>query len=177
MDTPNEPAELLGPRLKRRVCTGARLGNKRPEVERMLLEGEAKLKIARALKISPHSVRAVERQMSGEPYVAPSGKQPAPAMGEGRSNSLPAHLKNVALRAVNAITDDKLKKATPQACALVADRLLNRADALEGKHSSFDLAVFLIQEFGAVPSHSVSRLTMEQKLTVESTDTPPVREQ
>ena len=161
-----EPNERPLPTSRHRQCTGAQLGNKRAEVERMLLEGEPKLKIARALQISPHSVRAVARQMGEEGYAAPSGDVATVRDVDQLRKSLPDRLKATAMQAVAAITPQKLDKASPQACAIVADKLLGRADAMEkyGANSGFGE---LAELYGLQASHSVSRLTLTQSVTIE----------
>ena len=151
-----------------RQCNGAKLGNKRHSVERMLLEGEPKLKIARALKISPHSVRAVARDMDAGRYAALSGSGTAAAKGAPSKSGLPDTLRNTAMRAVEAINAEKLEKASAASCAIVADRLLNRAEALESHGRDLGFLDNILATFGIQPSHSVSRLTMEQKITVET---------
>jgi hypothetical protein len=162
------PVALPLPLSRRRQCTGARLGNKRYEVEQMLLEGQPKVKIARALKISAHSVRAVAQQLGEERYAALSGDAPTAGNSEPTRKSLSETLKTKAIQAVDAITPDKLEKATPQACAMVADRLLGRADALEKQGHDMNFLANLITNFGLAPSHSASRVTLEQKVTIET---------
>jgi hypothetical protein len=163
-------AQLRGP--THRQCNGARLGNKRYEVERMLLEGEPKLKIARALKISAHSVRAVARQLGEEAYAALSGSASTVLATEVPAKTLPDRLRDKAIQAVDAITVGKLEKSSPQACAIVADRLLGRADALETRCGHVNFIGEFLNELGAQRSHAVSRLTLEQKVTVETQQTP-----
>lgn len=161
------------PTTRHRQCTGAQLGNKRAEVERMLLEGEPKLKIARALKISAHSVRAVARQMGAEDYAAPSREVSEAANGDRPRQSLPDTLKAKAMQAVGAITEDKLTKASPQACAIVADRLLGRADAMEKHGHDLEFMNQLANTYGIGQSHSVSRVTLTKQVTVETQRTEP----
>jgi hypothetical protein len=151
-----------------KVTTGVRLGRKWYEVERLLLSGESKLKIARMLKISAHSVRAVARQMDAGYYAALSGSGTAAAKGAPSKSGLPDTLRNTAMRAVAAIDAEKLAKASVASCAIVADRLLNRAEALESHGRDLGFLDDLKATFGVQPSHSVSRLTMEQKITVET---------
>lgn len=159
---PNASSEPVHrPRL--RQCNGAQLGNKRYEVERMLLEGEPKLKIARALKISAHSVRAVSRQMTEERYASHSGSATTSVATEPSAKSLPDRLRATAMKAVEAITSDKLGKASPQACAIVADRLLGRADAIETRSGGGDLIGDIMKQFGIQPSSSVSRVVVRER--------------
>lgn len=159
---------------KHRVCNGARLGRKRVEVEQLLLQGESKLKIARMLKISAHSVRAVARDLDTPGYAALSdGVATAPAMTLSPPQSIPDALRAKAMRSVEGITEEKLKKASPQACAIVADRLLGRAETIEGRMGNPHEFAQLFAEFGIVPSHSASRLTVEQRITVESQSATP----
>lgn len=138
----------------------------------MLLEGEPKVRIARALKISAHSVRAVAQQMGEERYAAPRRDTPGVGKAEPTRKSLPDALKEKAIQAVDAITSDKLRKASPQACAIVADRLLGRADALEIRGHNMDFLDNLTKQCGMELAHTVSRVTLEKKVTVETQHTP-----
>lgn len=171
----SEPVAQPLPAVTYRVCNGAKLGRKRGEVEQLLLQGESKLKIARLLKISPHSVRAVARDMD-QPGYAPlsEGIAMAPTMtpASPQAPSIPDVLRKKAMQSVDNITDEKLKKASPQACAIVADRLLGRAETIEGRTSNLDALVQIAGQFGLQPSHSASRVTLEQKITVETQHTP-----
>lgn len=165
-------AQLPGRKVK--VTTGARLGRKWYEVERLLLAGEPKLKIARMLKISAHSVRAVARGLDRPDYAALSGGQPTPVdMAASSKTGVPDTLREKAMQAVDAITPEKLGKASPQSCAIVADRLLNRAEAIEGRTNSLDALGQFFGQYGVTPSHSVSRVTLEQRVTVESATLTP----
>ena len=110
-------AQLPGRKVK--VTTGARLGRKWYEVERLLLSGEPKLKIARILKISAHSVRAVARRLDEKGYATLCGTEPAT---EPSRTGMPETLRDKAMQAVAAISPEKLEKASPQSCAIVADR-------------------------------------------------------
>lgn len=175
----SDPVAQPLPVPKHRVCNGAKLGRKRGEVEQLLLQGESKLRIARLLKISPHSVRAVARDLD-RPGYAPLSESiaTAPTMttDSPRATSIPDVLRTKAMQSVEHITDDKLKKASPQACAIVADRLLGRAETIEGRTSNLDALAQIVDHFGITPSHSASRVTLEQKITVESTaHTPLIR--
>lgn len=171
-----EPVAQPLPAVTYRVCNGAKLGRKRGEVEQLLLQGESKLKIARMLKISPHSVRAVARDLD-RPGYAPLSESvtTAPTMTPDslRAPSIPDVLRTKAMQSVEHITPEKLKKASPQACAIVADRLLGRAETIEGRTSSFDALAQIAGQFGLQPSHSASRVTLEQKITVESATSTP----
>lgn len=171
-----EPVAQALPAVTYRVCNGAKLGRKRGEVEQLLLQGESKLRIARLLKISPHSVRAVARDLDRPGYAPLSDRiATAPPMtpDSPRAPSIPDVLRTKAMQSVEHITDDKLKKASPQACAIVADRLLGRAETIEGRTSNFDALAQIVGQFGITPSHSASRVTLEQKITVETQHTPP----
>lgn len=187
MEHPLEPGEeptgepVAQPVQKRqhRVCTGARLGNKRYEVEAMLLRGESKSRIARYLQISQGSVRAVEKDLKANSYAPGSGDEATstvnipslePATPEQLQN-IPDRLRAVAMSAVLGITGEKIAKAQPQALALTADRLLNRAEAIEGRTTDLSAFIGLWKELGLAPSHSASRLTLEKKLTIETIQT------
>jgi hypothetical protein len=174
-DNHSEPVEQSLPAPTHRVCNGARLGKKRGEVEQLLLQGESKLRIARLLKISPHSVRAVARDLDRPGYAPLSGMiAAAPIMtpDSPRGPSIPDVLRKKAMQSVDCITEEKLKKATPQACAIVADRLLGRAETIEVRTSNLDALSQIAGQFGITPSHSASRVTLEQKITVETQHLP-----
>lgn len=154
-----------------RVCNGAKLGNKRREVEALLLEGQPKQRVARILNISPHVVRAVAKQMDTPGYAALSEQIALPATKGAAAPSgvsIPDLLRSKALQSVDAISEEKLRKASPSACAIVADRLLGRAESIEGRTNSLDALATIAGAFGISSSHSVSRVTLEQKVTVES---------
>jgi len=172
-DHHSEPVAQSLPVVRYRVCNGAKLGRKRGEVEQLLLQGESKLRIARLLKISPHSVRAVARDLDRPGYAALSDSVTiAPTMTSPQAPSIPDVLRTKAMQSVDNITDEKLKKASPQACAIVADRLLGRAETIEGRTSNLDALVQIAGQFGLQPSHSASRVTLEQKITVETQHLP-----
>ena len=106
---PNEPSVASPlPTPRYRQCNASKLGTKRAEVERLLLEGEPKLKIARALKISAQTVRAVARQMDPETLAPPSREVATMSNGERIRKSLPETLKEKAIQAVGAITTEKV---------------------------------------------------------------------
>jgi hypothetical protein len=175
---PGPPVALQKHVSARRQVTGVRLlPSKRRQIEQMLLAGEAKVFIARALGVSAHTVRAVAQQLSDESYTGASGgvvqSTDLPAVSNGEPiaparTSLPDTLKAKAMQAVDHITTDKLVKASPQACAIVADRLLGRADALEKSGHDLNFMGQMAHAYGITGSHSVSRVTLEQRVTVET---------
>jgi len=172
-NTPIEPVNQVAPPRQHRRCTGARLGSKKDKVIQLLAMGKSKLSIAKTLKISPSSVRAVARSLKEsypESYAAPSGDtSTAPtipcSVGPQTDSDI---LRGKARLMLAGIDDEKIRKASLSALSLGADRLLNRATSIE--NSRTDLSVFaqIATEYGIVPSHSVSRLTVKQEISVES---------
>src|SRR5215475_11944606 len=133
----SQPVDQPLPKKKHRQCNGARLGNKRYEVEWLLKEGVSKLEIARRLKISAHSVRAVARQMEAQEhasYAPPSGASVnLPAVNPPVSPNLPELLREKARLTLDGVNAEKIQKASLSSLALATDRLLNRAEAIENR--------------------------------------------
>ena len=100
--------------------------------------------------------------------AAPSGDVATKGNGEPTRKSLPETLKEKAIQAVDAITSEKLERASPQACAIVADRLLARADAMEKQGHDMEFPATIAKTYDIASSHAVSRLTLEHKVTIEN---------
>lgn len=171
---PEEPVTPVAQAIskpKHRRCTGARLGNRRYEVEDLLQQGFSKRKIARMLEISDHVVRAVAE----DPAMRAEAERYAPVSRGNESTplnpavSIPDTLRSKAMLAVGHITDEKLKKSTPQACALVADKLLKQASSLEDQRSGIGIIADVFQQMGIQASHSASRLVVRETKEVELT--------
>lgn len=175
-NTPVEPVSQAVSPHRHRPCTGGRLGNKRDKVIQMLAKGQTKSFIAKALGISRAVVRAIGKSVE-QTYAAPSGAAattlaaPCPGVPQTAAD----HLREKAMLIVQGINEEKIKKASLSSLALATDRLLNRAESLENKQTSLTVFQAIAKEYGITPSHSVSRLTVKQEISVESvqtTDTP-----
>lgn len=162
---PDDPVPPVPQPLPGSRYTGARLGKKRYEVERLLLQGEPKLKIARMLKISAHSVRAVAHDLDAGQYAAPSGAVELPT--PKKEAAIFETLRAKAREAVNHITPEKLEKSTASALALTVDRLINRADLMEDRTGNRDTIETILTQLGIQPSHASSRVTVRETKEVE----------
>jgi len=161
--------------------TGARLGSKVQLAETLLRSGASQLKVAKDLSISVRSVGEIARRMGkalSERVTALSGTQanpmlPLPAgVRSGFDAYVRGDLQRVARLSLEHITKEKAEKATLRDLSFAADKTLTRLEAIEARSSNMHAFAQIYSQFGITPSHSASRVTLEQKITVETQHTP-----
>jgi len=166
------------PRRRVQDCLdGSRLGNRVQLAEALLKAGRTITATAKDLKISRHSAQAIAARMRTEAIkgvAAPSGEQHVPPNVQKEFDTyVRGDLQRIAKLALGNITPEKAQKATVRDLSFAADKTLARLEAIEGRTSNFDALAQIVDHFGITPSHSASRVTLEQKITVETQHLPP----
>ncbi|HKQ34021.1 MAG TPA: hypothetical protein VJT11_01820 [Nitrospiraceae bacterium] len=183
MDTqPPIPETISGGKRPRKpfLLTGKRLGNKVQLAEVLLRSGASQLKVAKDLSISVRSVGEIARRMGKAPsqtITALSGTPvnptvPVPdSVQSGFDDYVKGDLQRVARLSLGNITAEKAKKATIRDLGFVADKSLARLEAIESRSSNMQAFAQIYSSLGIAQSHSASRMTLEQKITVETSQT------
>jgi hypothetical protein len=161
------------------------LGNKVQLAQTLLRSGASQSKVASDLSISRRSVWDIAKKMKTAPagaITALSGNQtnpivPLPAgVQAGFDAYVRGDLQRVARLSLEHITKEKAEKATLRDLSFAADKTLTRLEAIEARSSNMHAFAQIYGQFGITPSHSASRVTLEQKITVETQHTPPTDE-
>jgi hypothetical protein len=164
------------------LLTGARLGNKVQLAQALLRSGGSQRKVAKDLSISVRSVGEIARRMGQAPsqtVTAPSGTQanpilPLPAeVRSGFDEYVLGDLQRVVRLSLGNITKEKAEQATLRDICFAVDKTLTRLEAIETRKSNLGAFNSFTADYGIVGSHSVSRLTLESKVTIESTSRTP----
>jgi hypothetical protein len=152
--------------------TGERLPiNKVQLVESLLRAGASITQTAKDIGISRNSVKGIADRLKSQAVngvAALSGVQPEQTF-DGYVNG---DLQRVARLALTSITEDKAKKSTLRDLAFTTDKMLGRLEVIEARTTNLHVFAQIFAEYGITPSHSASRMTLEQKITVETQHTP-----
>jgi hypothetical protein len=184
MDDPIPAEEPLVPtgKLPKKpyLLTGAKLGNKVQLAQVLLRSGASQGKVAKDLSISRRSVWAIAQKMkdpqSGA-YAALSGTPANPtvpvpdSVQSGFDAYVKGDLQRVARLSLESITKEKAEKATLRDLAFATDKTLGRLEAIESRSSNMQAFSQIYSSLGIAQSHSASRMTLEQKITVETSHT------
>jgi len=139
------------------------LGKLAQVAENMLRSGESQCKVAEYLKISRRSVGAIAKRMRQGSYAAPSGG----SVEQTFDTLVRSDLQRVAKLSLQHITPEKAEQANIRDLATVMDKSLGRLEAIESRAGNLHMFGQLAALYDLTPSHSVSRVTLEQKVTVE----------
>jgi hypothetical protein len=130
---------------------------------------------AHALFQTGASIRSVAQTLGISPYSAWALKHrdlPDPSLVHHISKTISDKLLLAASSATDVILDkamnDELKDEKPIELAKMASICLQSAGAYAALSGAKDTLGAIAAEFGIAPSHSASRVTLEQKITVES---------
>ena len=175
-NTPARPEGFVAERPRRRVqdsLDGSRLGNKVALAAALLKAGASITKTAKDLGISRHSVQAIAGRMRTPAVATLSGEQPdASGVQQEFDTYVKGDLQRVAKLSLQSITPEKAQKASLRDLSFAADKTLGRLEAIESRTSNLQVFAQIFGQYGITPSHSVSRMTLEQKITVEAQLTP-----
>jgi len=134
----------------------------------------ANILTAQALFQTGASIRQVATTLGVSPYSAWAFKHRDnidPALVQHISKSITDKLLLASSSAVDTILDQamegKLAQEKPIELAKIASICLQSAGAYAASCGSRDMLGSMMTEFGVVQSHSASRVTLEQKITVE----------
>ena len=131
--------------------------------------GHSTRQVAKALHISPASAWRLKQQGNIDPaLVGHVSKQLSDRMTLASSAAVDVLL--------DKAIDGSLKKAKPVDLAKIGSILAQSASAYANLSGGRDMMGTLFAEFNIQPSHSASRMTVEQKITVENNPIPPVIE-
>jgi hypothetical protein len=83
--------------------------------------------------------------------------------------NMPDLLREKAKQILEGIDEAKIMKAPLSALSLGADRLLNRAEAIENRGTSLTPFMEMFERYGIQRSHAVSRLTVKTTKEVQVT--------
>lgn len=133
---------------------------------------------AHALFETGVSIRSVAKQLNISPHTAWALKHrdiPDPSLIQHISKTISDKLLLAASSATDTILDkamnDELKDERPIELAKMASICLQSAGAYAALSGAKDTMSAIAHEFGIQSSHSASRVTLEQKITVESAST------
>lgn len=141
----------------------------------------ANLATAKALFQTGASIRSVAKTLGVSPYSAWTFKHqdhPAPELVHSVSTTLADRMTLASSAAVDVLLDKaldgKLDEERAIDLAKMSSILAQSAGAYAALSGAKDTMSAMFSEFGISQSHSASRVTLEQKITVESTPQPVV---
>lgn len=145
-----------------------------------LVSTPANILTAQAMYQAGSSTREVAKFLGVSPYTAWAFKHREvidPTLVHHISKTISDKLLLAASSATDVILDkamnDELKDEKPIELAKMASICLQSAGAYAALSGAKDTLGAIAAEFGISPSHSASRVTLEQKITVESTTHTP----
>jgi hypothetical protein len=95
-----------------------------------------------------------------------------PGVQSGFDEYVRGDLQRVTRLSLENITKEKAEKATLRDLSFAADKTLARLEAIEARTSNLQAFSQIFTQYGITPSHSASRVTLEQKITVETQHLP-----